>query len=212
MADRYAVTRTYGGVSAEARTAARRDALVDAAIGLFGTQGYAATGVKQLCREAGLTDRYFYESFDDRAQLFVAAFDRIVGELLTAVAAAAVAEADAPERQARAAVEAFIRTLTDDPARARVLFLEVGAVGGEIAREVRASTRRFAGLITAAARPHLAPDIPETRLAMAGLSLIGAMGIVLLEWIDGDLDVTVEELTDYFVDVLLVAGDAGAAR
>ncbi len=155
-------------------------------------------------------DRYFYESFRDRAELFAAAFDRIVGELLAAVGTAALAEADSPERQARAAVEAFIRTLTDDPAKARVLFLEVGAVGGDIARQVRASTRRFADLVTAAARPHLAPDIPDHHLAMAGLSLIGAMGIVVLEWLDGDLDVTVEDITDHFVDMLLAAG--GAAR
>src|SRR4029077_5184552 len=55
--------RAYGGVSAEDRIAARRAKLLDAGLELFGTRGYATTGVKDVCREAGLTDRYFYESF-----------------------------------------------------------------------------------------------------------------------------------------------------
>ncbi len=37
---------------------------------------------------------------------------------------------------------------------------------------------------------------------------IGAMGIVVLEWLDGDLDASVEDITDYFVDMLLAAGAA----
>jgi AcrR family transcriptional regulator len=211
VADRYTATRSYGGVSAEARTAVRRDALVDAAIRLFGTQGYAATGVKQICREAGVTDRYFYESFADRGELFAAAFGRVVDELLAEVGTAAMAEIGAPDRLARAAVERFITTLTAEPARTRLLFVEVGAVGGDIGREVRASTRRFAELVAAAARPHLPPDTPDVRLTMAALSLIGAIGLVVLEWLDGELDATVEDLTDYFVDMLLAAGDTGAS-
>ena len=209
MADRYAATRPYRGISAEARAAERRQRLVDAAIELFGTQGFAATGVKQLCRQAGVTDRYFYESFDDRTELFRAAFEQVVGELLAAVGGAALAEVGSPERQARAAVEAFIETLTADPARARLLFLEAGSIGGDVAREVRASTRRFAELVAGAARPHLPSETPDLRLTMAALSLIGAIGVVVLEWLDGDLDATVDDITDYFVDMLLTAGAAG---
>jgi AcrR family transcriptional regulator len=197
-------------MSADARAAARRQQLVDAAVQLFGTDGYAATGVKQLCREAGVTDRYFYESFQDRSELFRAAFEQVVGEMLVAVGGAALSEAGAPDRQARAAVGAFVGALTADPAKARLLFLEAGSVGGEIAREVRSSTRRFAELLTGAARPHLPPGTSEQRLTMAALSLIGAMGIVVLEWLDGDLDVTVDDISDYFVDLLMVASAAGS--
>jgi AcrR family transcriptional regulator len=209
MADRYSVTRSYAGVSAADRTAARRAALVDAAIRLFGTQGYAATGVKHICREAGVTDRYFYESFRDRGELYRAAFEQVVSDLLAVVGAAALAEAGAPDRQARAAVGTFIDHLTTEPAKAK-LFLEVGAVGGEVAKEVRASTRRFAELLAGAARPHLAPGTSDLRLTMAALSLVGAMGVVILEWLDGALDATVEDITDYFVDMLHAAGQAGS--
>ncbi len=210
MAERYTTSRTYGGVSAEERTAARREALIDAAIHCFGTEGYTATGVKDLCAQAGVTDRYFYESFRDRGELFASAFDRVVTDLLTAVGAAAFGAVGDPEHQARAVIEAFIAHLTGEPAKARLLFVEVGAVGGSITRDVRASTRRFADLLAVAARPFLAPDIPDSRLTMAALSLIGAIGLVVLEWLDGDLDATIDDLTDYFVDMLLTAGTAGA--
>src|SRR3546814_8716418 len=88
MAERYSATRTYGGVSAAARTAERRERLVAAAVDLFGRQGYLETGVKDICHAAGVTDRYFYESFHNRAELFAAAFDLAVGELFAAVAGA----------------------------------------------------------------------------------------------------------------------------
>jgi AcrR family transcriptional regulator len=86
--------RPYGGVSAPERVALRRAALLDAGLELFGTEGYARTRVKDLCRQAGLTDRYFYESFAGTDELFLAVFDRIIDELFVAVAEA-VAVADA---------------------------------------------------------------------------------------------------------------------
>lgn len=210
MAGRYSATRSYAGVSASDRAAARRAALVDAAIRLFGSRGYTATGVKDLCRDAGVTDRYFYESFRDRGELYAAAFEQVVTELLLVVGAAALAEPGDLARQARAAVGGFVQHLAAEPAKARLLFVEVGAVGGEIAREVRASTRRFAELLAGAARPHLDPATTDRRLAMAALSLVGAMGAVMVEWLDGGLDATAEEITDYFVDMLLAAGRAGS--
>ena len=204
----YAATRAYAGVSASDRAAARRERLVDAAVELFGTRGYAATGVKDLCRQAGLTDRYFYESFRERAQLFSAAFERTVGELFAAVAGAVVGAPAEPAAQARVAVETFVHALVDDPRRARLLFIESAAVGGDVERQVRASIRRFAELVAATARPHVGTDVPEHVLTMGALSLVGAIQLVLIEWLDGSLDVSVDDITEYFVEMLLVAGGA----
>jgi len=59
----------YGGLSAGARVAARRDRLLAAGLELFGTQGYQCTAIDQVCAEAGLTKPYFYESFRSREEL-----------------------------------------------------------------------------------------------------------------------------------------------
>jgi AcrR family transcriptional regulator len=207
----YAATRAYAGRSARERAATRREQLVEAAVDLFGTQGYAATGVKDLCRRAGVTDRYFYESFRDRADLFTAAFERTVGELFASLGGAVAGAPAEPAAQARAAVETFVRALADDPRRARLLFIESTAVGGDVERHVRASIRRFAELVAATARPHVGADVPEHLLAMGALSLVGAMQLVLIEWLDGSLDAGIDEITEYFVEMLLVAGSAGTA-
>src|ERR1700745_3649730 len=90
--------RTYGGVSADERIAARRARLLGAGLELFGTRGFAATGVKDVCRQAGLTDRYFYESFNDGGELFLAVFDRITDEVLPVVAGAGAARGRGPPR------------------------------------------------------------------------------------------------------------------
>src|SRR3954467_5371936 len=105
--------RTYGGVSADERIAGRRARLLDAGLELFGTRGFTTTGVKDVCREAGLTDRYFYESFNDGTDLFLAVFDRLTDELFRAVAEAVVEAGTEPEPQLRTAIGTFVHALAD---------------------------------------------------------------------------------------------------
>src|SRR5512139_974724 len=73
-------TRTYGGRSAEERRSERRHRLVDAALAIWGEQGWAAVTMRQVCARAGLIDRYFYESFPDRDALLVAVWDQLRDE------------------------------------------------------------------------------------------------------------------------------------
>jgi len=58
-----ASARPYGGLAMEERVAARRARFIEAGIELFGTQGFRGATVRGICAAAGLTDRYFYESF-----------------------------------------------------------------------------------------------------------------------------------------------------
>jgi hypothetical protein len=71
---------------------------------------------------------------------------------------------------------------------------------------MRSTVRGFADLVAATARPHVAPSVPDQVLAVGARSLVGAIGLVVIEWRDGNLAVTVDELTGYFVDMFLVAG------
>ena len=61
---------------------------IEAGIELFGTRGYANTPVKAICEEAGLTERYFYEAFDDREDL--------LDEIFTAVFSGGILLAGVP--------------------------------------------------------------------------------------------------------------------
>lgn len=56
----------WSGVPLQDRQALRRDELVSAGVALLGSEGGPALTVRAVCRAAGLTERYFYESFADR--------------------------------------------------------------------------------------------------------------------------------------------------
>src|SRR5436189_750000 len=112
--------RPYGGISASERVAARRERLLAAGLELYGTHGFAATGVKDLCRAAGLTDRYFYESFRDSRELFLAVFDGVTDELFAAVVEAVAQGGGDAEHQLRSAIATFICALAAGPRTLRV--------------------------------------------------------------------------------------------
>lgn len=80
--------RTYGGESADDRLTRRRRQLLDAGLELFGTAGYRATTVRQLCREPKVSDRYFYEQFDSTEDLLLAVYDECTRALEEAALAA----------------------------------------------------------------------------------------------------------------------------
>jgi AcrR family transcriptional regulator len=211
-ADHKTPSRAYGGVSAAERVASRRERLLAAALELYGTRGYLATGVKDICKEAGLTDRYFYESFRTGRDLFIVAFDKVTTDLLVLVAHKVAEVPPEPEAQVQAAIETFVRALADDPRKARLIFTEAASAGPEVERHMRASLRQFAALVGATARPHVPGGMPERVLHMGALSLVGAIERVITEWHDGKLDATIEQVIDYLVQLFLVAGASVGVR
>src|SRR5437016_2441699 len=110
----------WRGTSAADRAGARRRQLLDTGHELLGTVGLAGTSVRQVCKCAGLSHRYFYESFEDLDALLAAVFDQIVAEAGASVIAAVAAAPESAEARSRVAAEAGIRYLTDDPRRIRI--------------------------------------------------------------------------------------------
>ncbi|MFD0533010.1 TetR/AcrR family transcriptional regulator [Actinomadura luteofluorescens] len=113
--------RPYRGVPADQRRARRRAALLAAGLELLGTQGWAATTVRKVCAEAGLNDRYFYESFPDRDALLLAIVDEQVARGTDVILSAARRAPRHPQARTRAVVTAVFDFLTTDPRRAHIL-------------------------------------------------------------------------------------------
>lgn len=205
--------RPYGGVSATQRVAARRVRLLEAGLELFGTHGYLASGVKDICSEAGLTDRYFYESFRDTRELFIAVFDRVTDQLFASVARAVDGAGPGPDAQLRAGIETFLRALAEDRRKARVIFSEAAGVGLEAEQHMRVTLRRFSGLVAATARRHLATDVADEVLDLVALSVVGTLERVIIEWQDEELDLPIERIIDHCTTlfrILLTGLDAEA--
>lgn len=183
--------RTYGGVSAAQRQQQRRTALVEAGLELFGTEGYPNVSVKKICDEAGLTQRYFYESFPDRVNLLGATYEHCVeiARNATLLAAAGVLErtgvkgASIPSAVipalAEEALGGYIRSLVDDRRRARVILIEVVGVAPEIEKLRLGAIHDWADLIAGFATDGR-PPTPKQRIATIGL--VGAITQLLVDW------------------------------
>lgn len=192
---------TWAGSSLEQRRATRRAKLLDVGRDLLGTSGSAAVTVRSVCRQAGLTDRYFYENFTDRDGLVLAAYDAVVTEARAALRfGISAAPADDPRAVARAAVESFLDLLTDDPRTGRILLLEplTDAALSERGAELMPT---FAELV----RNQLDERAPELEAEMTATALIGALTNLFIRWLDGSLPAGRERITDYCVELLLVA-------
>jgi AcrR family transcriptional regulator len=189
--------RTYGGVSATERRTQRRAALLDAALQIIGTQGFAALTISGLCKDTGLNDRYFAESFDSREAIFSALVDRTISELAESInIAVAAAERDLLGL-GHAAIKAVVEYLTDDPRRARIAFTEAPAtpVVAQRRREVmdyflRIAEEHLSGLLGGQSLP--APDA----LRFAGVSLFGVLMETTATWLADGLHITRDELID----------------
>jgi AcrR family transcriptional regulator len=213
VADSKAVsaTRTYGGISAGERASARRERLMDAALELIGTEGWSATSVRAVCRRAGLTPRFFYESFDDLDALAVAVFDDIAVRATAAILDAVHNAPADPATQAHAAIATFVDELTQDPRRARVAFAE--ALGSEaLARRRLQAMRAMAQLIADHGRlAYGAPPAADTLVEITASLLAGGIAELLIAWLDGSIDVTRDELVDDCAALFMITAEGAAA-
>lgn len=204
--------RTYGGASAEERRAERRGRLIAAGIQLLGTAPEEGGGltVRGACAEAGLTPRYFYESFETAEALAAAVFEAVVTGAAEAVAEELAAAAPDPTARSRATVEAFVAFAVDDPRRARILFVE--GVGNAALREQRAAAlRTFADLAAAQGRELYGSRPGSEQLIEAASFLIaGGMAELLLAWIRGEISSSREQLIDDATALLGAVGESAA--
>jgi AcrR family transcriptional regulator len=200
----------YAGVGASERVAARRRRLLDAALELLGAEGWRATTVRAICAKARLTPRYFYESFTDRDELLLALFDELVAEAAAHVLQAVDGAEHEARAKARAAIGAFIELVTDDPRKARVLFIE--AVGSERLALRRVETvRMFARLVGEQGREFYGID-GGTLADTTALMLVGGLAETLLSWLGGALRVTREQLIEDCTELFVLMGEGAFAR
>lgn len=89
-----------------------RGRLIQAAVELFGEQGYDRTTVAQIAERAGLTKTTFFRHFPDKREVLFIGQARLMELAATAVAAAPV-DAD-PLTAVAAGVEAMISAHTED--------------------------------------------------------------------------------------------------
>ncbi|MFC4000421.1 TetR/AcrR family transcriptional regulator [Prauserella oleivorans] len=187
--------RSYRGVSAQQRHDQRREQLLDAGLDLLGTVGWRKTTMTAVCARAGLTERYFYESFANRDELLLAVIDRIAGRIRD-VALAALAGPGDPQAKVEAAVGALVDLLTHDPRVGRAAMLESAAAEPLRARR-HELLLEFAQLIATQAHALYGDEaLPPPRDQVNGLMLTGGLAELLMAWLSGELSITRQDIID----------------
>jgi AcrR family transcriptional regulator len=179
----------WSGVPLEDRQVLRRDELIAAGVQLLGGDGGPAVTVRAVCREAGLTERYFYESFTERDEFVRAVYDDVCARAMSALMSATTP---------REAVERFVALMVDDPVRGRVLLL-APAVEPVLVRSGAEWMPSFIDLL----QRKLTQIGDPVRQKMIATSLIGGLTALFTAYLDGRLAASREQFIDYCVEMLL---------
>ncbi|MFY9764873.1 MAG: TetR/AcrR family transcriptional regulator [Mycobacterium sp.] len=179
----------WSGVPLEDRQALRRDELVAAGVQLLGEKSGPAVTVRAACRQAGLTERYFYESFADRDEFVRAVYDDVCTRAMSTLMSATTP---------REAVERFVALMVDDPVRGRVLLL-APAVEPVLVRSGAEWMPNFIDLL----QRKLTEIRDPVRQKMIATGLIGGLTTLFTAYLDGRLEATREQFIDYCVEMLL---------
>jgi AcrR family transcriptional regulator len=199
--------RKFRGLSLEERRSQRREALLDAGLEAFGTRGFHATGVRDICTQARLTERYFYESFPNREALFLEVYGRAALQVRDDVDRALGASSEEPREQSRAGLRASLGAFKADPRLARILLLEVFGVGGALTAAPLLVSQAFTDQISER-MPALAPDFLRMGLDLGTVAsgLYGATVNITIQWALGGFREPLEVVVEHcalFYDGLL---------
>ena len=179
----------WSGVPLEDRHALRRDTLVAAGVQLLGSEGGPALTVRAVCRQANLTERYFYESFTDREHFVRAVYDDVCTRAMATLTSA---------KTPREAVEQFVALMVDDPVRGRVLLL-APAVEPVLTRSGAEWMPNFIDLL----QRKLSRIVDPITQKLVATSLIGALTALFTAYLNNQLGATRQQFIDYCVDMLL---------
>ncbi|KUI06000.1 TetR family transcriptional regulator [Mycobacterium sp. IS-3022] len=179
----------WSGVPLQDRQVLRRDELIAAGVELLGSAQGPSLTVRAVCRAAGLTERYFYESFTDRDEFVRAVYDDVCARAMSTLMTA-----ETP----RDAVERFVELMVDDPTRGRVLLL-APASEPVLTRSGAEWMPSFIELL----QRKLTRITDPALAAMVATGLIGALTALFTAYLNGRLAVTREQFIDHCVAMLL---------
>lgn len=170
--------------------------MMDAALELFGTDGYRVTSIEKLCAAAAVSTRNFYEEFTGRETLLIAIYERIMNiGYDAAIEAANNLSSDTVIERMDTGMAAFIEATFADPRMARIAYVEILGVGPAV-EERRLQWRQrayaeFAELTSWMVEGRQAVDRDYTLTAMA---YSGAFNELVYEWARNGTSVPVAEV------------------
>lgn len=187
----------YAGKAASARQAERREKLLAAGVRLFGSQGFSATSIDAVCAEAGLTKRYFYESFSGSEELLTEAYRAATGEFLQSIMQATTPYLSDSRKLVRAGLQQTFQYVADNPDNARLIMIEAMSVRSQLGKVYGNAYNEFVTLLVGFTKPFLPDEGPgDEILAVMARGAVGAIIHLCQGWIATDFRQPLEELVD----------------
>jgi len=122
----------------------QRERLLEAMVRVAAAKGYEATTVADVVEFADLTEDIFYETFGDKAECFLEAYDAVIDVLVAHVTSAFEAAVDEPwPEKIGVGLRALVELLAMEADIARMAMVEVTAAGDEARERYRAALARF---------------------------------------------------------------------
>ena len=177
--------RQFKGLSLTERKQARREKLIEAGIATYGTQGFFSVTVKDVCNEAKLTERYFYESFKKSEELFQTVFLKMIEKMQTCLTQAVLMAAPEPNNMVTAGLSALLSAIKDDPRMARIIYIDAMLVQdlhnqATIQETLTQFDRIIQGfvMITMPNAPHSAEEV-----SLMATGLNGYVTHIIIRWV-----------------------------
>ncbi len=152
--------------------------------------------MKDVCNEAKLTERYFYESFKKSEDLFQTIFLKLIETLQQNVMQGVMQAAPDPAKMIDAGLGSLLRTLKDDPRLARIIYIDAMLVQ-ELHNQatIQETMLRFDRMIQAFVMlmmPHLQRSEQEVSLIATGLN--GYVTQIAIRWVMGGFKQSQEDV------------------
>ncbi|GAB2808610.1 TetR/AcrR family transcriptional regulator [Lentzea nigeriaca] len=201
------MARAYAGVSPEQRRAERRARLLQAGLALFTTTGFAATKISELCTEAGVSTRNFYEEFASKEDLLRELHDLINATAFAEVRTALTSLETADVRTRIATLlNVFVHAVTADPRAPRLNYVEAVGVNAEIEQQHVRWVNTWAEFIESEAlRAAAAGVAPRRSYRLTAIALVGAITGLLREWQAHEPPLAVDEIAAEIRELMLAA-------
>jgi AcrR family transcriptional regulator len=129
----------------------QRERLFAALVAVVAEKGYEATRVADLLELSGVSRSAFYEHFGDKEDCLLAALDAFVGPTIGSIATTNGKPPDESlgEARARAAFEAIVHLIVEQPATSRMCFVEIYAAGPRAVEKIDRTTDTFQSFVGA---------------------------------------------------------------
>lgn len=151
----------------------QRERLIAAMAEVCVERGYGASSVADIAKRAGVSTASFYRQFKDKRECMLASFDELFGRLLAEIERSCDPELE-PSRGTQIAIRTAADLLASDLPTARLLSIEILAVGSDGVKLQHEAIDRMAAQLRTPARA-AKPEAPDSAWAAAAamVSLVG---------------------------------------